>query len=110
SNESFKSESNNVRKTLTDPVWGIPTTGTVVDPNSGNTNQGTTEWSLNSVFGRGSYSYNDKYFAEFSFRYDGSSKFPRDIRWGLFPSASAAWRLTEEEFLSGFRNNVGDLK
>ncbi|MBB1286006.1 TonB-dependent receptor [Flavisolibacter sp. BT320] len=110
SNESFKSESNSVRKTLTDPVFGIPTTGTVVDPNSANTNQRTSESSLNSVFGRVGYSFNDKYIGEVSFRYDGSSNFPKAGRWGFFPSVSAAWRLTQEDFLSDFRDNVGELK
>ena len=110
SNESYKSETSNIRKTLTDPVWGIPTTGTVVDPNSRNSNQGTTESSLNSVFGRAEYSYLNKYFGEFSFRYDGSSNFPAAGRWGFFPSVSAAWRLTEEAFLEDFKNNIGDLK
>lgn len=110
SNESFMSESNSVRKTLTDPVFGIPTTGTVVDPNSGNSNQGTSESSLNSIFGRAGYSYADKYFGEVSFRYDGSSNFPEAGRWGFFPSVSAAWRITEESFLNGFRDNIGELK
>ena len=109
-NESFKTESSNIRKTLTDPVWGIPTTGTVVDPNSRNTNQGTSESSLNSLLGRVGYSFDDKYFVEASFRYDGSSNFPSDVRWGFFPSASAAWRATEESFLQGYRDKVGDLK
>jgi TonB-dependent starch-binding outer membrane protein SusC len=109
-NESYKGEGNNVRKTLTDPVWGIPTTGTVVDPNSRNSNQRTSESSLNSLLGRLGYSFQDKYFAEFSFRYDGSSNFPKAGRWGFFPSASAAWRMTEENFLENFRNNIGDLK
>lgn len=110
SNESFKGEGNGVRKTLTDPVFGIPTTGTVVDPNSGNSNQRTSESSLSSVFGRAGYSYNDKYIGEFSFRYDGSSNFPKEGRWGFFPSVSAAWRLTEESFLQNFKANIGDLK
>jgi TonB-linked SusC/RagA family outer membrane protein len=110
SNESFISESNSIRKTLTDPVWGIPTTGTVVDPNSRNTNQGTSESSLNSLFGRAGYTFNDKYIGEVSFRYDGSSNFPDAGRWGFFPSVSAAWRLTEESFLSGLKSNIGELK
>jgi TonB-linked SusC/RagA family outer membrane protein len=109
-NESYKGEGNNIRKTLTDPVWGIPTTGTVVDPNSSNSNQRTSESSLNSLLGRLGYSFQDKYFAEFSFRYDGSSNFPKAGRWGFFPSASAAWRMTEENFLENFKNNIGDLK
>jgi len=110
SNESFMGESNGVRKTLTDPVFGIPTTGTVVDPNSGNSNQGTTESSLNSLFGRAGYSLSDKYFAEFSFRYDGSSNFPKAGRWGFFPSVSGAWRLTQEDFMQGIKENIGELK
>jgi len=110
SNESFKSINNNIRKTLTDPVWGIPTTGTVTDPNSGNSNQGTSEWSLNSLFGRAAYDFSEKYFFEFSFRYDGSSRFPEAGRWGFFPSFSAAWRATEENFLSNYKQNIGDLK
>ena len=110
SNESFKSEGNNIRKTLTDPVWGIPTTGTVVDPNSRTSNQNTSESSLNSIFGRADYSFDDKYFAQFAFRYDGSSNFPKQGRWGFFPSASAAWRVSEESFLEQYKDNVGDLK
>lgn len=109
-NESFKGESVRLRKTFTDPVWGIPTTGTVVDPNSRNSNQGTSETSLNSLLGRAGYAYNDKYFAEFSFRYDGSSNFPKQGRWGFFPSVSAAWRITEEAFMDKYSDNVGDLK
>jgi TonB-dependent starch-binding outer membrane protein SusC len=109
-NESYKGESNSVRKTLTDPVWGIPTTGTVVDPNSRNTNQGTSESSLNSLLGRAGYSFSDKYFAEFSFRYDGSSNFPEEGRWGFFPSFSGAWRASEESFLGNYKQKVGDLK
>jgi TonB-linked SusC/RagA family outer membrane protein len=95
---------------LTDPVWGIPTTGTIVDPNSRTSNQNTSESSLNSVFGRAAYSYADRYFAEFSFRYDGSSNFPKQGRWGFFPSFSGAWRASEEEFLSGYKDKIGDLK
>ena len=109
-NESFRGESVRLRKTFTDPIWGIPTTGTVVDPNSRNSNQGTTETSLNSLLGRAGYAYSDKYFAEFSFRYDGSSNFPEQGRWGFFPSVSAAWRITEEAFMDKYSDNVGDLK
>lgn len=109
-NESFKEQGSNLRKTLTDPIFGIPTTGTVVDPGSRNTNQATTEWSLNSFFGRANYSYNDKYFGEVNFRFDESSKFAKGNRWSFFPSVSAAWRLTEEDFLSELKQNVGEFK
>jgi TonB-linked SusC/RagA family outer membrane protein len=48
--------------------------------------------------GRVSYNYKSKYLAEFSYRYEGSSKFPKDNRWGFFPSVSAGWRISGEPF------------
>lgn len=56
-----------------------------------------------SYVGRLSYSYDEKYLLEASFRYDGSVNFAPKNRWGFFPSASAAWRISEENF---FKNNV----
>lgn len=110
-NESYKEEFNKLVKTLTDPALGTPTTGTVINPTeSFNSNMRTIESRLNSLFGRVGYSYADKYYAELNFRYDGSSKFAAGNRWGFFPSASAAWRLTQEAFMDNFRNNFGDLK
>lgn len=109
-NESFKSEETGLFKTFTDPALGTPTTGTIIDLNSFNSNMGTTETSINSVFGRLAYSYNDRYFLEGNFRYDGSSKFAKDNRWGFFPSISAAWRLTEEDFMQGVRGYIGEIK
>ena len=52
-----------------------------------------------SVIGKFNYDYNSKYIAEFSFRYDGSSRFPESKRWGFFPAASVGWRISEESFL-----------
>jgi TonB-linked SusC/RagA family outer membrane protein len=49
--------------------------------------------------GRFNYAYDNKYLIEFQFRYDGSSKFPEDGRWGLFPSISAGWRISQENFI-----------
>lgn len=48
--------------------------------------------------GRASYNYKGKYVAEFSYRYEGSSKFPVNKRWGFFPAVSAGWRISEEDF------------
>lgn len=48
--------------------------------------------------GRLTYDYQKKYLAEFSYRYESSSKFPENSRWGLFPSVSAGWRVSEESF------------
>lgn len=56
-----------------------------------------------SYVGRVNYGYDEKYLFEASFRYDGSVKFAPNKRWGFFPSASAAWRISEETF---FKNNV----
>ena len=116
-NESFKSQESNLVKTQTDAL-GLPTGSTVIDPNASYTsnatkpdgNPATTETSLNSGFGRASYSFSDKYFAEFNFRLDGSSKFAAGNRWGFFPSGALAWRVTEEAFLQNVRDRIGDLK
>ncbi|MBP3538198.1 MAG: TonB-dependent receptor [Muribaculaceae bacterium] len=56
-------------------------------------------WGIMSYFGRVSYNYNSKYLATVNVRYDGSSKLHPDHRWKAFPSVSAAWRLSEEEWL-----------
>lgn len=55
---------------------------------------------LRSYFGRLNYNFEGKYLLEASFRYDGSSKFRKDLRWGFFPSVSAGWNLHKENFLS----------
>src|SRR5690606_22425124 len=48
-----------------------------------------SEWALQGLFYRFTYDYKKKYLIEFNGRYDGSSRFPRDYRWGFFPSISA---------------------
>ena len=63
--------------------------------NSGN----ALEFGRSSVVGRVNYGFKNKYFLESSFRYDASSNFAEESRWGFFPSVSAAWRLSEEDFL-----------
>lgn len=62
------------------------------------------------LVGRLTYDFDTKYIAELSFRYDGSSKFHKSNRWGFFPAALAAWRISEEGFFSGLRNTVTNLK
>ncbi|GAA0548772.1 SusC/RagA family TonB-linked outer membrane protein [Chitinophaga japonensis] len=57
------------------------------------------EWALRSFYGRLNYDYRDKYLFEANMRYDGSSRFAGDTRWGFFPSFSAGWRLAQEPFL-----------
>jgi TonB-dependent starch-binding outer membrane protein SusC len=62
-------------------------------------NGGISEWALLSYFGRLNYDYKSKYLFEANLRYDGSSRFSQNNRWGVFPSFSAGWVLTEENFL-----------
>ncbi|MDE7407652.1 MAG: TonB-dependent receptor, partial [Muribaculaceae bacterium] len=57
------------------------------------------DWGFVGFFGRASYDYQGKYLAEVSARYDGSSKFPINQRWGFFPSASIGWRMSQEKFM-----------
>ncbi len=63
---------------------------------------GASRSRLASYFGRLNYGFMDKYLVEVNFRYDGSSRFPAKSRWGLFPSFSAAWRISEEPFFKQF--------
>ena len=62
------------------------------------TGYGTQHASL-SVFGRVNYAFRSKYLLEANFRYDGSSRFSPDYRWGIFPSISAGWRINEETWM-----------
>ncbi len=55
--------------------------------------------SLYSLFAKADYSFNDRYLASFTIRRDGSSNFGPDNKYGIFPAASVAWRLSEEDFL-----------
>lgn len=64
---------------------------------------GQGRYVLEGVFGRINYDYMEKYLAELSFRADGSSKFLRDNWWGFFPSVSAGWKFSDEEFFSPLR-------
>ncbi|HEX6430048.1 MAG TPA: SusC/RagA family TonB-linked outer membrane protein, partial [Niastella sp.] len=69
-----------------------------------------SEWALRSYFGRLNYSFNDKYLFEANARYDGTSRFPGDGRWGLFPSFSAGWRVSEESFIKDNLTWITNLK
>jgi TonB-linked SusC/RagA family outer membrane protein len=70
-------------------------------PAEGQTNaSGVGEWALMSYFGRVNYSFRDKYLLEYNMRFDGSSRLHPDNRWGVFPSISAGWRISEEDFFN----------
>ena len=68
------------------------------------------ESAIASFFGRVNYSYASKYMITATLRADGSSKFGANHKWGFFPSASAAWRISQEKFLSGTQNWLNELK
>lgn len=63
-----------------------------------------------SWIGRFNYTYDQKYIAEFSFRYDGNTLFPKEKRWGFFPSFSGAWRISNESFMENTSNWLDNLK
>ncbi|OON69135.1 hypothetical protein B0919_10535 [Hymenobacter sp. CRA2] len=69
--------------------------------------QDVTAWQ--SVFGRANYSFSDKYYATFTARYDGSSRFGANAQYGFFPGASVGWRISREGFMSRF-TFLDDLK
>lgn len=82
--------------------------------------QGTTPYNIEntlnpddklfSFFGRVNYNYKSKYLLTATFRADASSKFSEDNRWGFFPSAAVAWRISSESFMEGAKNWLDDLK
>lgn len=71
-----------------------------------------TDWSLASYLARAQYSFQGRYMASAAIRADGSSRFGRNNRWGYFPSASAAWRISDENFFKNTKtlNKIDDLK
>ena len=63
-----------------------------------------------ALVGRLNYDYAGKYIAEFAFRHEASSLFPKETRWGFFPSVSAGWRMSREKFMERTQNWLSDLK
>lgn len=68
------------------------------------------EHTMASFFGRAGYNYRSRYMVNFNLRYDGSSRFGKNNRWGAFPSASAAWRFTDEKFTKWMKPVLTDGK
>ncbi|WP_316844754.1 TonB-dependent receptor [Pedobacter psychrodurus] len=104
--------------TLSNVVHGFPKTFTfeqarvlstqgkanTIDNNFSNDNN------LFSFFGRANYDYAGKYLISATFRADGSSKFSPGNQWAYFPSVSAAWRISQEDFMKGTKSWLSDLK
>lgn len=68
------------------------------------------DWAIRGLFFRANYTYDNRYIFEVNGRYDGTSRFPKEKRFGFFPSASAAWRVDAEPFFESFLSTVSQLK
>ncbi len=91
---------------LGDDVIYIMDAGVIMESINGS----GTDDALRSYFGRINYDYLGKYLFEANARYDGSSRFAKDHRWGFFPSFSAGWRVTEETFAESLKTVFDDIK
>ena len=69
-----------------------------------------TEYAVRGGFFRVNYDYKGKYLLEVNGRYDGSSKFPKDSRFGFFPSVSVGWNMAHEDFMAGASSWLDQLK
>lgn len=75
----------------------------------GSPNSSWNNWTMNSYFLRLGYTYNDRYSATVTGRYDGSSKFGKNNKYAFFPSAGLAWNISNEDFLQG-NTTLSNLK
>lgn len=116
----FQAEANNYRniwaqkigitypgKPTINTSTGIDKDGKVIAPN---VSGGHNRWSTAGFFGRVNYDFQEKYLVEANLRYDGSSRFRSDDRWGFFPSASLGWNIAREEFFQPATRIMNTLK
>lgn len=68
------------------------------------------DWAIRGCFFRANYTYDNRYIFEMNGRYDGTSRFPKNKRFGFFPSGSVAWRLDSEPFFDGLKNLFSQFK
>jgi TonB-linked SusC/RagA family outer membrane protein len=102
---SFGGQKQNLLTTAIDQLYIASS-----DPNLTSFGGGASETGRLSYVGRLNYDYAGKYIFESAFRYDGSQIFPPGKRWGFFPSAAVAWRMSEESFIRDNLHWVSDLK
>lgn len=108
----FNSELNRYRKISASRKGLIseqtPSLPTAVDDirNNGSIN----EWATAGFFGRINYNYKERYLAEVNIRYDGTSRFIGNQRWGLFPSFSVGWNMAKEDFWSDLSTYISTFK
>lgn len=107
--EEYKYGADNVntsKKGLIDYTLTVPSTASDMVSIEGSASDTATR----SFFGRINYSYLSRYLFEANIRADGSSRFAKGHRWGYFPSFSAGWRVSEENFMSNTKHWLDDLK
>ncbi|WP_346856213.1 TonB-dependent receptor [uncultured Draconibacterium sp.] len=80
------------------------------DPESANVGGGYGEHTVSSIFGRINYDLKDRYMFAATIRRDGSSRFGSENKYGYFPSASAGWVISREDFMSGMADKIDMLK
>jgi len=89
----------------------VPIDQIFAGPDLGKSNSGgASDNGRESYVGRLNYDYSGKYLFEYSFRYDGSAKFPPERRWGYFSGLSAGWRISEESFIKDNFTAIDNLK
>ncbi|GAA4301565.1 TonB-dependent receptor [Compostibacter hankyongensis] len=107
--DETESDSSSVSATRVGYV--VPIDQIFAGPDLNKSNGGTAaDDGRESVVGRVNYDYMGKYLAEYSFRYDGSARFPPEKRWGYFSGVSAGWRLSEEDFIKNNSRAIDNLK
>lgn len=109
----FTAEENHYRET-TGSKTGFPNNNLeVLDASTGysiNSGGNDYRWDMISLLGRVIYNYNNRYYLTANVRRDGSSRFGTVNRYGVFPSASVAWRLSNEKFFSPLKSVISNFK
>jgi TonB-linked SusC/RagA family outer membrane protein len=83
---------------------------TLGDPKTMTIGSGHGSGAMASFFARGNYAYNDKYFATYTFRQDGSSNFGPKNRWAPFHAFSVSWKVSNESFMDNMKNTISNFK
>ncbi len=107
--ETFKGENfSALRRDFKDesPTQRVLNSGNIIAGASGT----TIEDALLSYLGRVNYALANKYLLSASIRYDGSSRFSSNNRWGVFPAVSAGWRISEESFFDNLRPVINNMR
>ncbi len=101
----FSSLFGNRRELITEEVPSISTATGVF-----NVDDSMSHWGTEAFFGRINYNFKEKYLFEVNGRYNGSSRFSKDSRWGFFPSVSAGYNISKENFWEPISDIVNNLK